>query len=317
MSQPETCLLQNAELAVTVLPAEGGRIASLVSRRSGLEFLTQARVDRTPVAPSLKAAFRDGPCAGIEECLPTIGPCGEETEGGAAPDHGDFWQLGWDVTGTPDRAHLRLQATGFSRPLRFSKELSLEGSTLHIRYRVENLSSLPVSFLYACHPLFAVSEGDRVVLPEEIRQLELYYSLGDRLGAPGTAISWPRSVEGIDLDVAGARNAAIAEMLYTDRLQRGRCGLYRAAAGQGLILSFDAAQLPYLGLWLCYGGWPDPGVEPLQYAVALEPTFAPLNTLLGAQRANLSPVLAAGESQEWSIAFQITAPGIQLADFSL
>lgn len=318
MSQPEPYLLQNAELAVIVLPAEGGRIASLVSRRSGLEFLTQARADRAPVEPSLSAAFRDGPCAGIEECLPTIGACGEETEGGAVPDHGDFWQLGWDIDGTPDQEHLRLQATGFSRPLRFWKELLLEGRALHVRYGVENLSSSPISFLYACHPLFAVSEGDRVVLPEEIRELELNYSFGGRLGTPGTTISWPHPKDsGIDLRVVGARNDAIAEMLYTDRLQRGCCGLYRAAAGQGLVISFDTTQLPYLGLWLCYGGWPDPDVEPLQYAVALEPTFAPLNTLLEAQRAELAPVLAPGKSQQWSIAFQITTPGIPLADFSL
>jgi len=319
MRESKSYILQNSELSVTVTPEEGGRVASLVSRHSGLEFLTQSQTNREFAPLDLNAPFQNGPCAGIEECLPTIGPCGTQTDGGAAPDHGDFWRLAWDVEGTPDSEHLCIHATGVSRPLRFWKEFSIEGNVLHVKYRVENLHSSPTSFLYACHPLFAVREGDHVVLPEEVQQLKLSYSRRNRLGAPGAKLQWPRPSgdSGIDLRFAGSSSDGIAEMLYTDRLLRGRCGLYRASAGQGIIVSFDTAQLPYLGLWLCYGGWPDPGVEPLQYAVALEPTLAPCGTLLEAQRANLAYVLGPGESLEWSITFQITVPGIKPWDFSL
>src|ERR1700742_1221671 len=99
MSQPERYILKNTELAVSIIPDEGGRVASLVSQRSGLEFLTQSQVDRKPLPLGPEVPFQEGPCAGIEECLPTIGPCGTETDGGAAPDHGDFWRLSWDVEG--------------------------------------------------------------------------------------------------------------------------------------------------------------------------------------------------------------------------
>lgn len=318
MRKSNPYLLQNSELTVTVMPGEGGRVASLVSRRSGLEFLTQSQTNREFVPLDLNAPFQEGPCAGIEECLPTVGPCGAETDGGSAPDHGDFWRMAWEVAGTHDDEHLCIHATGVSRPLRFWKELSIEGSALHVKYRVENLHSSPTSFLYACHPLFAVCEGDRVVLPEEVQQLELGYSRRDRLGTPGIKIQWPRPTggSGIDLRIAGASSDGIAEMFYTDRLTHGRCGLYRASARQGITLSFDTAKLPYLGLWLCYGGWPDPGVEPFQYAVALEPTLAPCGTLLQAQQANLACVLGPGKSLQWSITFQITAPDIDLEEFS-
>jgi galactose mutarotase-like enzyme len=319
MKQPERYLLQNDELAVVVIPEEGGRVASLKSQRSGLEFLTQSPINREITPLGVDTPFQYGPCAGIEECLPTVGACGAETDGGAAPDHGDFWRLPWDVTGTPDRKHLCIDATGFSRPLRFWKEFSIEDSALHVKYRVENLHSSPTSFLYACHPLFAVSEGDRVVLPEEIQQLELNFSRGNRLGIPGARVRWPHpeGESGIDLRLVGPYADGTAEMYYTGRLQQGRCGLYRVSAGQGITVTFDTAQLPYLGLWLCYGGWPEGGAEPLQYAVALEPTLAPRGTLVEAQQANLACVLNPGESLRWSITFRLTAPGIGLAEFSL
>jgi len=106
-------VLRSSNVEVVVVPREGGRIASLRSVQSGLEFLTQARVDRTPVKPSLKNTFQSGPCAGAEECLPTVGPC-EDRFGGPVPDHGDFWQLPWQLDSW-DSQQLHMHALGFSR----------------------------------------------------------------------------------------------------------------------------------------------------------------------------------------------------------
>ena len=49
--------LRTGEIAVTVVPQEGGRIASLRSLQSGLEFLTQARPGRPVIEPCLEASF--------------------------------------------------------------------------------------------------------------------------------------------------------------------------------------------------------------------------------------------------------------------
>ena len=45
-------------------------------------------------------------------------------------------------------------------------------------------------------------------------------------------------------------------MIYTERLHVGHSGVFRSAQRQGVIVSFDPVQLPYLGVWLCFGGWP-------------------------------------------------------------
>jgi galactose mutarotase-like enzyme len=295
--------LKNASLAVTILPSEGGRVASLRSLRSGVEFLTQAHhIDRT-VQTGMNARFQEGPCAGIEECLPTVGVSGPDTCGGPAPDHGDFWQLAWNVD-EAGKEQARLHAQGFSRTLRFTKHLTLQGETLRIRYGVKNTGTISQSFLYACHPLFAIDPGDRILLSPEVDSLFLDYSRNDRLGTRGTTIAWPDSPAEPHLDVAKIRDAGTAEMLYTTRLREGRCAIYRAAHRQALLVLFEASVLPFLGIWLCYGGWPG-GAGLQQYAVALEPTTSPRNTLADAQREEGAVLLEPGAIFSWEIGFQI------------
>jgi len=305
--------LQNASLSVTVLPSEGGRVASLRSLRSGVEFLTQShRMDRT-VQAGMNARFQDGPCAGIEECLPTVGVSGPETRGGPAPDHGDFWQLAWSVDEAGEE-QARLHAQGFSRTLRFTKHLTLQGETLRIRYDVENTGNIPQSFLYACHPLFAVDPGDQILLPPDVRSLALDYSRDGRLGVRGEMIAWPNSPAEPYLNFAKPRDAGTAEMLYTTRLREGRCGIYRSVHRQMLLITFDTSVLPFLGVWLCYGGWPG-GMGMQQYAVALEPTTSPHNTLANAQRDGAAILLDPGADSSWEICFQLGETESDLSAF--
>ena len=298
--------LESADLIVDVVPSEGGRVASLRSRLSALEFLTQSSRSGPSPQPGLASSFQQGPCAGIEECLPTVAP--GDAQGGFVPDHGDFWQLPWEVLAS-GADHLCITAAGFSRTLRFTKDLALQGNMLRVRYRVQNFGAEAQSFLYACHPLFAVSAGDRILLPPEIHALTLDYSRNHRIGERGATISWPLTAAGLRLDVTGGPEAETAEMFYTGRLQEGACGIWRRATGQVLEVTFDPSSLPFLGLWICYGGWPDQNDGPRQYAVALEPTTSGCNTLAEAQRMGCAVELLGGDASEWEIRFRIITPG--------
>lgn len=307
-------LLQNANLSVTVRPCEGGRVSSLRSLHTDLEFLTQPRRSWSLGAepPRMDASFRNGPCAGIEECLPTVGISGAKTQGGPAPDHGDFWQLAWEVDWA-SATEARLHADGFSRTLRFTKQLVLEESALRIRYNVKNTGDEPQSFLYACHPLLSVEEGDRVVLPSEIQSLHLDYSRNNRLGKCNRIVRWPQAGRNLDLDIVESRDAGTAEMFYTEKLPDGRCALYRRAHRQAMLLTFNTARLPFLGVWLCYGGWPG-GDGAQHYAVALEPTSSSCSTLIEAQRQGSAILLQPEATCEWDIRFEVTRPGISIQD---
>lgn len=69
------------------------------------------------------------------------------------------------------------------------------------------------------------------------------------------------------------------------------------------MLHFDPSYLPCLGLWLCFGGWPDDS-EHRQVAVALEPTVAARGSLEDAVRDGVA-VLAPYETHSWRIEFHV------------
>jgi len=132
----------------------------------------------------------------------------------------------------------------------------------------------------------------------------VHYSLGDRIGRAGEWLDWPivnRCDEPVALDAAGEISDETAEMLYTDRLTRGICALYRGRNHQALVIRFDTALLPYLGLWLCNGGWPEGQTSGKQYAMAVEPTVAPYGSLAQAIAAKAAPVLQPGNDFSFSL----------------
>src|ERR1700761_1394418 len=116
----DSITLRNRQLQIQVVPCEGARISSLKNLVSGTEFLFQQTRPSLKKPPSVFADFFTGACAGIEECLPTLARSSDDTEGGAVPDHGDFWQLPWLVEALTSETVV-LSARGFSRPLLFQK----------------------------------------------------------------------------------------------------------------------------------------------------------------------------------------------------
>lgn len=277
-----------------VLPDNGGRLASIRCVRTGTEFLVGGSDYGAKAQFASDATFEESDCAGMDECLPTVLMSGPEVASDSAPDHGDLWRHPWRVAqqGAND---VLLATECFSRPLSFTRRLRVQAAEVKLDYRIENLAEMPISFLYACHPLFAVEAGDRLILPREIDRVRLHYSRGDRVDHTEDSISWPLVANGdrkIALDRVGEASDGTAEMLYTDRLTRGICALYRARRQQALVMHFDTSVLPYLGLWLCNGGWPDRPMKQKQYAVAMEPTVAPCGSLAVAIAAGTAPELS-------------------------
>jgi hypothetical protein len=55
---------------------------------------------------------------------------------------------------------------------------------------------------------------------------------------------------------------------------------------------------PFLGLWLCYGGWPECHAQ-RQHCVAFEPCTAPVDSLATAIAAGWAKTLAPGQCDFW------------------
>ncbi|HEX4005447.1 MAG TPA: aldose epimerase [Acidobacteriaceae bacterium] len=294
--------MQTDTLRVTVLPELGGKIASLRWLPGDLELLQQPLA---PYAPrTMTMGFEESDASGFDECLPSVAACSVPLANRVAhvPDHGDFWRL--PCAYGQDGNSIRMIATGDSLPLRFERTVSLEKSTLSVAYRLTNVGDTPLPWAWSAHPLFAVDRGDLIVLPGSAKQVTVEGSARERLGRKHAQHSWPRTTVGggvpIDLSVAGGIADGIGDKLFTPAPVRGWAAIERLSRKVRIELQFDPQKIPWLGLWLCYGGWPE-GKPNRQQCVAIEPCTAPVDSLAEAMAAGSARTLAPGASAEWGL----------------
>jgi galactose mutarotase-like enzyme len=314
-------LIQSGQCAVRLLPEFGGKIASIQVK--GHELL------QAPLAPlrarSRTMPFDAGDASGWDECLPSVAACSVQTDAGLAevPDHGDLWRVRWECDefdasdqkvakrdGAKSKPALpvRLQAQCFSLPLKLERTFELrqsrKGWELELHYTLSNVGRFAVPWSWAAHPLFAVEAADRIELPDSMRTLRVEGSAGKRLGSAGDQVAWPcpKLAPGrpVNLSVVEPERSRIAEKLFAGPLRQSEswCALHRPRAGLKIRFRFDSKATPYLGVWLCYGGWPERS-EARQMCVALEPSTAPVDSL--AETGSWTRILAPGASEKWPL----------------
>lgn len=287
-------VLENADIRVEVMPDRGGKIISLRSKRTSTEWLLP------PLRPYAEAKSSDGfegwDGGGFDECLPTVAAM--ET----APDHGEVWRYAWQESAAEGWALLRTAALGGA--LTFERRAHLDGPSLVLDYAIKNRSDAPRNLLYCAHPLLRVEEGDRMLLPAEVREVKIEGSAGDRLGRRGDRIAWPTPNAGEDLSVVGPPDGSQADKMFAGPLTDGWCALVRPALDEGIELTFSSEVLPYLGLWICRAAWPESGASK-QYSVAFEPTGAPHDSLADAVHDGTAWALAADEGRAWRLRFRL------------
>lgn len=312
VAREENVVIQVGACRVKILPEFGGKIASICV--NDFELL---QTPLLPVAPRTRAmAFDASDASGWDECVPSVASCAVTTAEGVAevPDHGDLWRVGWEKqeSGDRDRGSITLRGACFSLPLSLERSVNLletkKGWRLDLKYVLKNTGRTAVPWSWAAHPLFAVDEGDRIELPASIGKLRVEGSGGDRLGSAGDMVAWPvaRSATGetIDLSRVQPRESRVGDKLFAGPLQAEEnwCVLHRVKAGVRVRVEFEAGATPYLGLWLCYGGWPS-GEGQKQMCVAMEPATAPVDSL--AQNGEWSRVLGPGAVSAWPMSVEV------------
>jgi galactose mutarotase-like enzyme len=304
-AEEENVVIGAGACSVTLVPQLGGKITSI--RVDDRELLQQPLA---PLEPRTRTVpFDATDASGWDECLPSVAACAVQTEDGTTeiPDHGDLWRVAWETVSSST-----FLGRCFSLPLTLERAAILDeienGWQLLLNYKLTNTGRHAVPWSWAAHPLFAVDAGDTVVLPHAVTTLRVEASASNRLGTVNDSVAWPHAVlpQGVraDLSVVQPPRSGIADKLFAGPLARDAnwCELHRPRAGLRLRIGFNAATTPYLGLWLCYGGWPDrPG--PKQNCVALEPATAPVDSL--AQTGPWSRVLEPRQSASWPMSVDI------------
>jgi galactose mutarotase-like enzyme len=303
-------VLDNSSLRLTVVPELGGKLASLIRNESGREYLLQPADPEHAYRPrTFGDKFEDyGPC-GFDECLPTVAACLYPDEPFAAsklPDHGDVWCLPSSIETFAEK--IRLTTALRSLPLRFTKEVQLRESTVRLDYEAINLSQSTVRFLWSAHPLLTVGPGAEIILPDEVKEVEVEWSKDERLGKAADRCRWPKATERsgrtFELNRAAPPSAGTADKLFTGRLSEGFCGMFLPSKNESIVLRFDPRAVPYLGLWICQGGWPE-GRDDKQFTVALEPCNGRPDSLSESIRRNECVMLAANETARWWMEIEV------------
>ena len=298
-------VLQNEAIRTVILPEIGGKIGSLVSLKTGREFLLQH-----PERPYRRARFADSienyDISGFDECLPTVAACpypDPPFAGVVMPDHGEVWSRPWkhEIRGE----ELILKVEGVRLPYLMRRTTRLAGPVMELEYEITNTGNQPFKYLWSAHPLLSVQAGSQIILPPEVSEVLVDYSARNRF-AIGKPTTWPqgRQADGrsVALDPISGPQQKTADKLFTPRLSQGYCGV-RFQTGEAIFFRFDPQLVPYVGLWICQGGFPPEGTP--EFTVALEPCNGRPDSLAKAIARGECPELASGASQRWKLEIEL------------
>jgi len=195
-----------------------------------------------------------------------------------------------------------------SLPLRFTKKCQLQERVVRLDYEVTNLSRSDVKFLWSAHPLLRVESDAEIILPQEVKEVEVNWSKDERLGKSGDRCTWPIATEcsgrTVDLNRIVSPTAGTAEKLFTSPLAEGFCGMFLPRENESIVFRFDPRLVPYVGIWICQGGWPIARADK-QFTVALEPCNGRPDSLEEAIRRNECPTVAAYGTMRWSMEIEV------------
>lgn len=271
----DALMLENASVRAVVVPALGGKIASLVDLRSGREWLwrSQAPVE----APRYAAEFVPRhDIGGFDECFPSHGPSffpAGPWAGTPVPDHGEVWALPWRVETFCDGSALEVRMTvhGVRFPYRLERVLMMtaDAPSLRLAYTATNHAPMPLPYLWNAHPVFQVQPGLRVTLP--LRELTLDGSTEGRFGRAGATLDWPEPTDthgvGWDFSTLPAVDETLMLEAHARSPQLGYAALQDPALGCELRMQFDPSEVTHLGLMLNLGARGAP------YTLALFPAI--------------------------------------------
>ncbi|RIH63977.1 hypothetical protein D1164_16720 [Mariniphaga sediminis] len=262
-------VLENIKLRAEFIPAPGGKLASLINKETGYEYLLQ-RANKHYRDQSFAGVYVDGECSGFDDMFPTIDACrygNEPWEGVEMADHGEVWSLPWRYL--VDNDTLRMSVTGVRFPYTLEKEVYFtHEDSLRIDYTLTNNSPYDFEFLWAGHLMLNMEEGTRVEVPEGCKQVVTVLSNGGRKF--GDVSHWPFLKDNLGntcrADIARAKAVKGFEKYYfTGRLTEGWCRLKYPDNKNSLKISFPESTVPYLGILMNEGGWDE------LYNIIIEP----------------------------------------------
>jgi hypothetical protein len=271
----DTVVLANDLIEVTVLPAKGADIYSLVDRRSGVDVLFKAPWGLQPPGGPVREGsgndrFLHNYEGGWQELLPnTNDPC--TVDGIPHPFHGDVATLPWSFEvrdagpqpGGGEAAEIAFTVDCVSLPLRLERVMACTPGRAEIvlTERIRNLSGDPVRFTWGHHLVLGaplVAAGAIFTIPgRTIRTPDPPWEDTARL-VPGQQSNWPLAQlrgggEANLSEIPGPERNSHDDVYFTD-LDAGWAQVWNPSLNLGFRLEFDPTIFRWLISWQPFGG---------------------------------------------------------------
>jgi len=249
--------LDSAHLQVDVAPRVGGRVTSIVDKKSRYEFLWHNK--NLPL--ELKSAgseYDPNFYGGIDELLPNDLP--ECIDGIDCPDHGELWTTPLSADISEDRLTLRVHLP--KAGLAYEREMHIRQNTswLDFKYRLTNTTNQPRQLLWKLHAALAVQAGDVIDCPA--RQARIVAPAWSRFTTTAP-FAWPK-IEDRAANIVPPLDGTM-DFFYLSDLTAGEMFWHRPGAGLKFGYKFDSNVFPYAWLFASYGGFLG------HYTIILEP----------------------------------------------
>ena len=314
----DAVLLSAGDSTLTLIPALGGKIASL--HLAGREWLWKSdvipyRVPDDAMRADDASYVRSADTGGYDECFPTVGACilppdVPQFGGLRLPDHGELWSQEPAVKVERDRNGDRatLTWTGRRMPYLFNREVRVEDTgRVTMAYQATNRGGAPLPFLWSAHPLLPLTEHTRLHLPRDARmRVDAAHSLDVEIGS---GHAWPVLMAG-ELQANMSRPATLdrsfACKLFLD-LPAGPIVAALEEEDAKLEVAFDGSAVTHFGLWINNRGWtPFEGGRPYRN-LGFEPCIGAPDSLAKALGEwDGAAWLAPGETREWTLTWSAT-----------
>lgn len=283
--------LETSAVRAVVAPSSGGRIASLVDRRSGTEWMWAPPGGR-PRDRRRGASFAESPMLGADECIPTVGEC--TVDGINYADHGEVWQRRW--SSVSDHAPVSCtHAVGMTlHGLRLERHARVDGARLHLDYTVERTRESTVPWLWSWHPLFTMPTCPRLELEGVRGSPRVQACSGIDADNPILRSPLGSSTSGVSrLDLGAPQRSA---KLFFAAEPQGLAKLSDDATGESITVRWKGEALQGFGLWINRGGWNG------YHHVALEPCTVPFES-----PADMPDPGACPSQASWSLEIELGA----------
>lgn len=277
------------------LPEQGAKLVSLIDKSTGYEILAQ---DDNPMylPQSETSNYTEQEVSAVDDLFPTIDPCRTGYANNEEyPCHGETLRVKHEYSIEDDKLVMSFDSQKFG--YRFVKTVySGTNGALTTAYEITNQTDMDFPCIFGLHCMLKAEEGGKVLTFEEQGEATVMFDENAQFGKPWEQVKLLDSMLTSD---PYAKDGNAYKYYLCGKKTTNQCGYYNPVLDKNVILSYQSATMPYLGIWMNNGKFKG------MYNVALEPCSAPYDSPVNAKNKGCEFLIKAGETYCVEVSYDV------------